>query len=171
VPGRTVLRGARWPGDVAFVSGVITAVGDVPAEPGDDVLQCDGDIITAGLVNTHHHLYQWMTRGRATGCDLFGWLKTLYPVWARLTVEDVEAAATVGLATLALSGATTVADHHYIVPHGDDSVFDAIAGAARRVGVRIHLSRGSMDLGESDGGLPPDEIVEETEAILTSTNG
>jgi len=110
-----------------------------------------------------------MTRGRATGCDLFTWLETLYPVWGRLGVDDVSAAAVVGLSELALGGATTVSDHHYVVPHGDDSVFDAIAAAARSVGVRLHLCRGSMDLGESAGGLPPDSIVESIDAILAST--
>jgi cytosine/adenosine deaminase-related metal-dependent hydrolase len=166
---RLVLRGARWPGDVAVEDGRISEIGTVERRPGDEEVRCDGEIVTAGLVNTHHHLYQWMTRGRAAGCDLFGWLTELYPVWGRLSVEDVGAAATVGLAELARSGATTVADHHYVVPRGDDTVFDAIAEAARRVGVRIHLSRGSMDLGESDGGLPPDNIVETTDAILAST--
>jgi len=167
---RLVLRGARWPGDVAVRDGLIEAVGDVPPEDGDEVLRCGGDVVTAGLVNTHHHLYQWMTRGRAVDCDLFGWLTELYPVWARLDVEDVAAAARVGLAELALSGCTTAADHHYLVPHGDDSVFDAIAGAAREVGIRIHLARGSMDLGESDGGLPPDAVVEDVDTILASTD-
>lgn len=136
---------------------------------GDRVLSCDGDLVTAGLVNSHHHLYQWMTRGRSTGCDLFTWLKELYPVWGRLSVEDVESAALVGLGELALSGATTVSDHHYVVPRGDDTVFDVIASAARRIGVRLHLCRGSMDLGESAGGLPPDSIVESIESILSST--
>jgi cytosine/adenosine deaminase-related metal-dependent hydrolase len=154
---------------VAFADGRIVAIGSVPAAEGDTEIRCDGDIVTAGLVNTHHHLYQWMTRGRATGCDLFGWLTELYPVWARLDVEDVHAAALVGLAELALSGCTTAADHHYVVPHGDDSVFDAIAEAARAIGLRVHLARGSMDLGESDGGLPPDGIVEDIDAILAST--
>jgi cytosine/adenosine deaminase-related metal-dependent hydrolase len=167
--GRLVLRGARWPGDVAMRGGLIEAVGAVAAEPGDTVLRCDGDIVTAGLVNTHHHLYQWMTRGRAVGCDLFAWLVALYPVWARLDVADVAAAARVGLGELALTGCTTAADHHYLVPHGDDAVFDAIAGAAREIGVRLHLARGSMDLGESDGGLPPDHVVEDIDAILAST--
>jgi cytosine/adenosine deaminase-related metal-dependent hydrolase len=126
-------------------------------------------LVTAGLVNTHHHLYQWLTRGRSTSCDLFTWLTELYPAWGRTTVEDVSAAATVGLAELAMSGATTVSDHHYVVPHGDDSVFDAIAAASRQVGVRLVLCRGSMDLGESAGGLPPDTIVETIDAILSST--
>ena len=127
---RKVLRGARWPGEVALEGGVITEVGSVAARAGDEVIDCEGGIVTAGFVNTHHHLYQWLTRGRATSCDLFTWLQELYPVWARISVDDVEAAATVGLAELAMSGATTVADHHYLVPRGDDSVFDAIAVAS-----------------------------------------
>ena len=167
--GRLVLRGGRGPGDVALAGGRIAATGDVPPEPGDSVLRCDGDIITAGFVNTHHHLYQWMTRGRADGCDLFSWLVTLYPIWGLLDAEDVGAAARVGLGELALSGATTVFDHHYVVPRGDDTVFDAIIEAAAQVGVRLALSRGSMDLGESDGGLPPDHLVENRDDIGTST--
>ena len=166
---RLVIRGARFPADVAIEGGLVTEIGTVEARAGDRELRCEGDIVTPGLVNTHHHLYQWMTRGRATGCDLFGWLQELYPVWNQLTTDDVAAAALVGLGELARSGATTVADHHYVVPRGDDSVFDAIAAAARTVGVRLHLSRGSMDLGESAGGLPPDDIVEDVEAILAST--
>jgi cytosine/adenosine deaminase-related metal-dependent hydrolase len=167
--GRLVIRGARWPGDIAVRDGLIEALGTVSAQPGDEVLRVDGDIITAGLVNTHHHLYQWATRGRAVDCDLFGWLTELYPVWARLGPDDVHAAAVVGLAELALSGCTTAADHHYLVPRGDDSVFDRLADAATAVGLRLHLARGSMDLGESDGGLPPDSVVEDTDAILAST--
>lgn len=166
---RTVLRGARWPGDVAFEGGLITAVGVVPPLEGDVVVDCAGDVLTPGLVNTHHHFFQWLTRGWAVDCSLFGWLQTLYPVWARLTPEDVEAAARVALAELALSGCTTAADHHYLVPGGDDSVFDAIAAAARSIGVRTHVARGSMDLGESHGGLPPDSVVEDRDAILAST--
>jgi cytosine/adenosine deaminase-related metal-dependent hydrolase len=144
-------------------------MGTIAPEPGDEVVRCDGDIVTAGLVNTHHHLYQWMTRGRAVGCDLFGWLVELYPVWGRLSVDDVRAAALVGLGELAATGCTTASDHHYLVPRGDDTVFDAIVDAARQVGIRLHLSRGSMDLGESRGGLPPDHVVEDRDAILAST--
>ena len=144
-------------------------VGDVAAQPGDRVFRVEGDILTAGLVNTHHHLYQWATRGRAVDSTLFGWLTELYPIWARLDPDDVYAAALVGLTELALSGCTTAADHHYLVPRGDDQVFDRIAEAANQVGIRLHLARGSMDLGESAGGLPPDEVVEDTEAILAST--
>jgi cytosine/adenosine deaminase-related metal-dependent hydrolase len=166
---RTVLRGARWPGDVAVRDARIDAVGSVAEEVGDEVIRCDGDLVTAGLINTHHHLFQWMTRGRCVGCDLFGWLVELYPVWGRLDVEDVRAAALVGLGELALTGCTTAADHHYLVPRGDDSVFDAIAEAAKTIGIRLHLARGSMDLGESRGGLPPDHIVEDVDTILAST--
>ena len=165
---RTVLRGARN-GDIAFADGLIVAVEPVPAEPGDTDMRVDGDILTAGLVNTHHHLYQWMTRGRAIGCDLFEWLVTLYPVWGRMDVEDVHAAALVGMGELAATGCTTAFDHHYVVPRGDDTVFDAIVEAARSVGIRLYLSRGSMDLSEKDGGLPPDHLVEDRDAILTST--
>jgi cytosine/adenosine deaminase-related metal-dependent hydrolase len=164
-----VLRGARWPGDLAIKGGRIAAVGSVPAEPGDEVVRCDGDIVTPGLVNTHHHFSQWMTRGWAVGCDLFGWLATLYPVWARLEPEDVEAAAAVAMGELALTGCTTAADHHYVVPGGDDAVFDAIAAAARTIGIRAHIARGSMDLGQGKGGLPPDSVVEDLDAILAST--
>ncbi len=166
---RTVLRGARSPGDLVIEEGKIAAIGVVEARPGDRVVECPDDLITAGFANCHHHLYQWMTRGRATACDLFTWLQTLYPIWGELTVDDVEASALVGLGELALSGATLVSDHHYVVPRGDDSVFDAIAKAAKAVGVRLELCRGSMDLGESRGGLPPDSIVEEIDAILSST--
>ena len=166
---RTVLRGARWPGDVALADGWIVDIGTVAAQPGDQVVDCAGDIVTAGLVNTHHHFYQWLTRGWAFDCTLFGWLSTLYPVWARLSPEDVEVAAAVAMGELALSGCTTAADHHYVVPGGDDSVFDAIARAAGTIGLRAHIARGSMDLGQSHGGLPPDSVVEDRDAILAST--
>jgi cytosine/adenosine deaminase-related metal-dependent hydrolase len=167
--GRTVLRGARWPGDIAIRDGWIEAVGDVRTEADDRVLDVAGDIVTAGLVNTHHHLYQWLTRGRAVDRDLFGWLTELYPVWARIDAEDVHAAALVGLGELALTGCTTAADHHYLVPGGDEAVFDALGEAARTVGIRLHLARGSMDLGTSQGGLPPDHVVEDRDTILAST--
>ncbi len=167
--GRTVLRGARYPGDIAFIDGKITDIGAIDPMDGDTVIKLDDAIITPGLINTHHHLYQWMTRGLATGCDLFEWLKALYPVWGRMNVDDVHTAALVGLSELALSGCTTASDHHYVVPNGDDSVFDAIVEAARMVGIRLFLSRGSMDLGESDGGLPPDNLIEDRDAILSST--
>jgi cytosine/adenosine deaminase-related metal-dependent hydrolase len=166
---RLVIRGARWPGDLAIRDGLIEAVGTVEPERGDELLRVDGDLVTAGFVNTHHHLYQWLTRGWAADQGLFGWLTTLYPVWGRIDADDVYAAALVGLSELALSGCTTAADHHYVVPRGDDTVFDRIADAARAVGIRAHVARGSMDLGESAGGLPPDAVVEDRDAILAST--
>ncbi|MDP6341024.1 MAG: 8-oxoguanine deaminase [Acidimicrobiales bacterium] len=166
---RTVIRGARYPGDLAFEDGIITELGVVDQKDSDVELRYDDVIITPGLINTHHHLYQWMTRGIATGCNLFEWLQTLYPVWKKMDVEDVYSAAVVGLGELALSGCTTAFDHHYVVPDGDDSVFDVIVDAAKLVGIRIFLSRGSMDLGEANGGLPPDNLVEERDSILAST--
>ncbi|MBS44016.1 MAG: 8-oxoguanine deaminase [Nocardioides sp.] len=166
---RLGLRGARHGGDVALVDGRVEAAGAVEVAPADVVRRCDGDLVTPGLVNTHHHVSQWLTRGWAVDQTLFGWLRTLYPVWARITPEDVEAAAAVAFAELALSGCTTASDHTYLVPGGDDSVFDAVARAAERIGIRLHLSRGSMDLGESRGGLPPDSVVEDLDAILAST--
>ena len=168
----TLFRGSRWPGDVRIDGSTIAAVGPagtIEPQRGDVIVDCTDQVITAGFVNTHHHLYQWMTRGWATGCDLFTWLTTLYPIWGRLSVEDVHAAALVGLSELALSGCTTASDHHYLVPHGDDAVFDAVVEAARVVGIRLYLSRGSMDLSEKDGGLPPDHVVEDRDAILVST--
>lgn len=165
---RTVLRGAWWPGDVAFQDGVVTAIGDVPAEPGDHIVRCEGAIITAGLVNAHHHLAQTMTRGQGAELDLATWLRTLYPRWGRMDVDDVRSAALLGLIELARTGCTLAADHHYVVPRSDDRHFDAIADAAREVGIRLFLARGSIDLGTSAGGLAPDEDVEDTEAALIS---
>lgn len=166
---RLVIRGVRWPGDVAIEDGSISAVGDVAVAAGDEVLDARGGIVTAGLVNGHSHLFQWLTRGRATGCGLFDWLVALYPTWGRLSVDDVAAAALVGLGELARSGCTTASDHHYLVPRGDDAVFDAVVDAARSVGIRLYLGRGSMDLSEKDGGLPPDDVVEDLDDILCST--
>lgn len=164
-----VLAGARWPGDVRIADGVVAAVGSVTPEPGDEVLRCDGDIITPGLVSTHLHSWQRMTRGRVVDENLFGWLRDLYPVWQRMSVDDAHAAALVAYGELAASGCTAAADHLYLVPNGDDSVFDAAVEAARQVGLRLFLGRGSMDLGASQGGLPPDVLVEDPDAALAST--
>lgn len=128
-----------------------------------------GKVVTPGLVNTHHHLYQTLTRARAQQADLFSWLRELYPVWARVDAEAEYAAARTGLAELALSGCTTVFDHHYVFPRGRSGLVEAEVQAARELGVRIVASRGSMDLGESDGGLPPDELVEDLDAVLADT--
>ena len=128
-----------------------------------------GAVITPGLVNTHHHLYQTLTRARAQQADLFSWLRELYPVWAGIDAEAEYAAARTGLAELALSGCSTVFDHHYVFPHGREGLIEAEVQAAREIGVRIVASRGSMDLGASAGGLPPDELMEELDAVLAET--
>ena len=128
-----------------------------------------GAVVTPGLVNTHHHLYQTLTRARAQQADLFTWLKTLYPTWARLDEEMEYAAARCGLAELALSGCTTVFDHHYVFPRGVSGLVEAELRAAQEIGVRMVASRGSMDLGESVGGLPPDSLVEDLDTILADT--
>jgi cytosine/adenosine deaminase-related metal-dependent hydrolase len=147
--------------------GLISEVGGGPAPPGAEDL--GGAVVTPGLVNTHHHLYQNLTRARAQDADLFTWLKTLYPVWARLDDEMEYAAARCGLAELALSGCSTVFDHHYVFPRGVSGLVEAEVRAAQELGVRIVASRGSMDLGESDGGLPPDSLVEDIDTILADT--
>jgi cytosine/adenosine deaminase-related metal-dependent hydrolase len=128
-----------------------------------------GAVVTPGLVNTHHHLYQTLTRARAQQADLFTWLRTLYPTWARIDDEMVYAAARAGIAELALSGCSTVFDHHYVFPRGTTGLIDAELRAAADLGVRIVASRGSMDLGASDGGLPPDSLVESIDEILADT--
>jgi len=149
--------------------GVIASVGS-GAEPGADTrVDLHGRVVTPGLVNTHHHLYQTLTRARAQQADLFTWLRELYPVWARIDAESEYAAARAGLAELALSGCSTVFDHHYVFPRGRDGLIEAEVQAARELGVRIVASRGSMDLGVSAGGLPPDELAEEIDAVLANT--
>jgi cytosine/adenosine deaminase-related metal-dependent hydrolase len=137
----------------------------------DDATYVDasGCLATPGLVNTHHHLYQWATRGLAVDSTLFGWLTTLYPVWACIDEETVDAAAPAALAWLARTGCTTTMDHHYVFPTGGGDLLAAEVQAAREVGMRFLPTRGSMDLGRSGGGLPPDEVVEDIDAILRST--
>jgi 8-oxoguanine deaminase len=135
----------------------------------DEVLDLAGHVVLPGLVNTHHHLYQTLTRAvsAAQNVNLFNWLKALYPIWARMRPDDMRVSTELGLAELALSGCTTASDHHYIFPNGcrlDDQI-----EAARGIGLRLHSSRGSMSLGESEGGLPPDSVVESEQAILEDT--
>src|SRR5690606_25248608 len=129
----------------------------------------DGHVVLPGLVNTHHHLYQTLTRSYPAALDaaLFVWMRTLYPVWARMTPDHVRVSTTLGLAELALSGCTTAFDHQYLWPNGA-SIDDQIEGS-NSIGIRFHVSRGSMSLGESSGGLPPDEIVESEDDILEET--
>ncbi|MGH3441751.1 MAG: 8-oxoguanine deaminase, partial [Nitriliruptorales bacterium] len=138
-------------------------------ETADEVVDLRGHVVAPGLVNTHHHLYQNLTRAvpAAQDADLFTWLTTLYPIWAGLTPEALRLATTLGLVELALAGCTTSSDHLYLFPNGcrlDDTI-----EAAADVGVRFHAARGSMSLGSSHGGLPPDEIVEDEDAILADT--
>lgn len=150
---------------------VIEAVGattELPATA-DRVLDAGGMVVLPGLVNTHHHLYQTLTRAVPAAQDavLFDWLKTLYPIWAGLDSEAIYVSAQLGLAELLLSGATTVSDHLYIYPH--DARIDDEIRAARELGVRFHPCRGSMSRGESQGGLPPDRVVEDEDFILRDT--
>jgi cytosine/adenosine deaminase-related metal-dependent hydrolase len=148
--------------------GLITQVGPTAELPqtADEVLDLSGHVVLPGLINTHHHLYQTLTRAvpAAQNANLFDWLRVLYPIWARLTPRAVRVSTQVGLAELALSGCTTAADHLYVYPNGcrlDDQI-----EAAKEVGLRFHASRGSVSLGESDGGLPPDALVEAEDEIV-----
>jgi cytosine/adenosine deaminase-related metal-dependent hydrolase len=152
-------------GDVLIRGGVIADVG-VGLQTAGEVVRAAGCVVTPGLVNTHHHLYQTLTRAVPGGQDalLFGWLKTLYPIWARFGPEEMFTSAQVGLAELALSGCTLTSDHLYLYPHG--ARLDDTIAAAAEVGLRFHPTRGAMSIGESDGGLPPDSLVEREAAIL-----
>ncbi|HVM68727.1 MAG TPA: 8-oxoguanine deaminase [Gaiellaceae bacterium] len=156
-------------GWILLEDGFVAAIGDGPEPEADERHDLDGALATPALVNTHHHLYQTLTRARAPQGTLFEWLVELYPTWARIDAEAEYAAARTGLAELALSGCGTVFDHHYVFPHGEQGIVEAEIEAARELGVRIVASRGSMDLGESQGGLPPDRVVEEIDAILEDT--
>src|SRR5215471_509844 len=162
--------GAEHPsGWVLVEEGVITGVGGGEEPLAHERIDVHGAVVTPGLVNTHHHLYQTLTRARAQQADLFTWLRELYPVWSRIDAETEYAAARTGIAELALSGCSTVFDHHYVFPRGRDGLIEAEVQAALELGMRIVASRGSMDLGVSDGGLPPDELVEELDAVLAET--
>ena len=160
-------------GHVVVSGNRITAVGPGPfpgpAEPGDRLVDGRGCLLTPGLVNTHQHLYQWATRGLAQDENLFGWLTTLYPVWEGIDEDVVGAAAAAALGWLARTGCTATTDHHYVFPRDGGDVLGATVVAARRIGLRFHPTRGSMDLGASDGGLPPDSVVETTDAALAAT--
>jgi cytosine/adenosine deaminase-related metal-dependent hydrolase len=162
--------GSEFPdGWLLVADGLVGAAGAGEPPDADERIDLAGAVVTPGLVNTHHHLYQTLTRARAQQADLFTWLRELYPLWARLDAAAEYAAARCGLAELALAGATTVFDHHYVFPRGVTGLVEAEIQAARELGVRIVASRGSMDLGESDGGLPPDELAEDLDAVLADT--
>ena len=151
--------------DVLLRDGVVVAVGQNLTTEGE-VIEASGCVVTPGLVNTHHHLYQNLTRAVPGGQDalLFGWLKTLYPIWARFTPDHMYVSAQVGLAELALSGCTLSSDHLYMYPNG--SRLEDTIHAAEEIGMRFQPTRGAMSIGESDGGLPPDALVEREAAIL-----
>jgi cytosine/adenosine deaminase-related metal-dependent hydrolase len=162
--------GSEFPdGWVLVRDGLVEAVGGGVAPDADSFVDLHGAVVTPGLVNTHHHLFQTLTRARAQEATLFEWLRELYPVWARIDAEAEYAAARTGLAELALSGCTTVFDHHYVFPRGVEWLWEAEVQAARELGVRIVASRGSMDLGEASGGLPPDSLVESIDEVLAET--
>ena len=155
-------------GGVFVRDNVIEAVGSSAALPStaDEVIDARDQIVIPGLVNTHHHMYQTLTRAvpAVQDCELFDWLRGLYPIWANLTPEMVRVSTQTAMAELLLSGCTTSSDHLYVFPNGcrlDDSI-----EAARTMGMRFHATRGSMSVGESRGGLPPDTLVESEEAIL-----
>ena len=149
-------------------NGFIEAIGEMPdlTDSADQVIDLSGHIVFPGLINTHHHFYQTLTRAvpKAQNANLFNWLVTLYPIWARLTPEDIRTSTKTALSELALSGCTTASDHLYLFPNG--SKLDDEIEAASQVGLRLHASRGSMSLGESKGGLPPDSVVDTEDEIL-----
>jgi cytosine/adenosine deaminase-related metal-dependent hydrolase len=154
---------------VLVEDGLVAATGGGAEPEADERDDLGGAVVTPGLVNTHHHLYQTLTRARVQEADLFTWLKALYPLWARVDAEAEYAAARTGLAELALSGCSTVFDHHYVFPRGGGDLVEAELAAARELGMRLIPSRGSMDLGESEGGLPPDSLVEDPDDVLAET--
>ncbi len=156
-------------GWILVEDGLVKDAGAGAKPEADTAHDLGGAVVTPGLVNTHHHLWQNLTRARAQDEDLFGWLKALYPIWSAIDEEAEYAAARVGLAELALSGCTTVFDHHYLFPPGATGLLEAEIRAARELGVRIVAARGSMDLGESRGGLPPDGVVETRDEALSAT--
>jgi len=157
--------------NIYIKDGFIQAIGDASEMPStaDEVIDLSGHIVFPGLINTHHHFYQTLTRAvpNAQNANLFNWLTTLYPIWARMTAEDIFISTQTALSELALSGCTTASDHLYLFPN--DSKLDDEIAAAGEVGLRLHASRGSMSLGESQGGLPPDSVVDSEEDILADS--
>ncbi|MEO1065094.1 MAG: 8-oxoguanine deaminase [Actinomycetota bacterium] len=166
-PDRRELPGG-W---VAVDDGVVVALGDGPPPEARRTLDATGCLVTPGLVNTHHHIYQNLTRahGPALHGNLFDWLTTLYPIWAGLDEESVHLSTWIGLAELALGGCTTTMDHHYVHPRDGGDLIAAQIAAARDVGLRFHATRGSMSLSRKDGGLPPDEVVQDDDEILADS--
>jgi cytosine/adenosine deaminase-related metal-dependent hydrolase len=149
--------------------GMIAEVGSGDPPPADEVINSANCVAVPGLVNAHDHMYQWATRGYAPDGSLFDWLRTLYPVWARIDADIVRVAARAAMSRLLLSGCTLSTDHHYVFPRGREGIFQTLVEAARELGLRFHPCRGSMSLGESNGGLPPDSVVEDEDSILADT--
>ena len=163
---------ADAPGGVVVQSGRITELVARNGTPRADVVfDASQHVVLPGLINTHHHFYQTLTRCHPAALNktLFGWLQALYPVWARLTTDALDAAVTVALAELLLSGCTTTTDHHYVFPKGLEDAIDIEAACAARLGIRAVLTRGSMDLSQRDGGLPPDSVVQDADTILADS--
>src|SRR5208337_3960129 len=162
----TVLRG----GFIYAEGGEIKQIGTRPPARlrADRTISARYAVALPGLINTHHHLCQTLTRACTAAADmeLFDWLRTLYPLWACLEEESMHVAALVGMAELLLSGCTTTTDHHYLFPRGQTKLIDAEIAAARKIGIRFHPTRGSMSVGESQGGLPPDSVVQSEDEIL-----
>jgi len=168
-----ILAGGADRGLVVVDGAIIELVG-AGAEPqieGFSVFEARDHVVLPGLINTHHHFYQTLTRAAPAALDreLFPWLKALYPVWARLTPEALDLAATIAMAELMLSGCTTTTDHHYVFPAGLADAIDIEIAAAKRLGLRVLVTRGSMNLSERDGGLPPDSVVQDEDTILTDS--
>ncbi|MBM3320155.1 MAG: 8-oxoguanine deaminase [Candidatus Eisenbacteria bacterium] len=165
-PGRREIRGG-W---VLFDEGVIRAVGEPGNEPAGagEIVGARGAVVLPGLVNTHHHFFQTLTRAFPGAADssLFPWLRALYPAWAGLTREAVRTASLTAMAELLLSGCTTTSDHHYLFTRACSDPTDATIESALAIGIRLHATRGSMSLSEKDGGLPPDSVVQDEETIL-----
>lgn len=158
-------------GGIVVEDGIIAELlpeGGSPSEPADEAFDASQHVVLPGLINTHHHFYQTLTRAHPAAIDreLFPWLRALYPLWARLTPDDLRLAVRVALTELLLSGCTTAADHHYLFPKGLESAVDIAVEEARALGMRMTVSRGSMNLSQKDGGLPPDEVVQDEETIL-----
>jgi cytosine/adenosine deaminase-related metal-dependent hydrolase len=158
-------------GWVAITNGVVSAVGSGAPPSAREKIDASGCLVTPGLVNVHHHLYQNLTRayGPMTDSALFGWLRTLYPLWSSLNEESAHVSAWVGLAELALAGCTTSSDHLYLHPRGGGDLLSAEIAAARDIGMRFHPTYGSMSLSEKDGGLPPDNVVQDHDEILSAS--
>jgi cytosine/adenosine deaminase-related metal-dependent hydrolase len=149
--------------------GVIVEVGSGTPPAADSALKLGNCVAMPGLVNAHDHMYQWATRGYVPDGTLFEWLRALYPVWAQIDADTVRAAARAAMAKLLLSGCTLSTDHHYVFPAGRRNIFETLVASASELGLRFHPCRGSMSLGQSKGGLPPDDVVEDEDFILADT--